>query len=314
VAQTSAEARLFANPKEQGFPLATKLIAAIVMYGVSFGLMLGIRPAFGPAAVTAANGFAFAAAGAVAIVIMLTLVRNKALPLGTWYRLVLPLMATGFVLLAMPGETMRIVASIITMLGFVLFDMLVWFALSASAYESGCSSIEVFGWGKSSVCSGIFLGLMFGSRLGRITGGSVSLVAVSTAVAFGLFVATSLLVTDRQLPVLGQSVKLAASGGGETPSAESHRLPLWRQSCDQLAAEYGLSPREAELLVLLAKGQRPNRIGKALYISRGTVNTHMRHIYQKLGVHSQEGLVDLVEANFRSLCDSNQHLEADSQG
>ena len=37
-------------------------------------------------------------------------------------------------------------------------------------------------------------------------------------------------------------------------------------------------------------------IQEALYISAGTANTHMRHIYRKLDVHSQHELIDLVES------------------
>ena len=34
---------------------------------------------------------------------------------------------------------------------------------------------------------------------------------------------------------------------------------------------------------------------EALVISRNTVKTHVRHIYAKLGCHSQQELIDLAE-------------------
>ena len=56
------------------------------------------------------------------------------------------------------------------------------------------------------------------------------------------------------------------------------------------AAEGGdlrLSPREEEVLHLLAKGHRSKEIADELGIGLGTVNTYVRHIYEKLHVRSR---------------------------
>ena len=48
-----------------------------------------------------------------------------------------------------------------------------------------------------------------------------------------------------------------------------------------------LSPREDEILRLLARGHRSKEIADELQIGSGTVNTHIRHIYEKLHVRSR---------------------------
>ncbi|HEY1717948.1 MAG TPA: response regulator transcription factor [Verrucomicrobiae bacterium] len=48
-----------------------------------------------------------------------------------------------------------------------------------------------------------------------------------------------------------------------------------------------LSPREAEVLDLLAKGYLYKEIGESMGISYATVHTHIRHIYEKLHVRSR---------------------------
>jgi len=58
-----------------------------------------------------------------------------------------------------------------------------------------------------------------------------------------------------------------------------------RPSADATATE--LSPREEEILRLLARGSRSKEIADRLEISPGTVNTHVRHIYEKLHVRSR---------------------------
>ncbi len=46
----------------------------------------------------------------------------------------------------------------------------------------------------------------------------------------------------------------------------------------------GLSPREREILALLAEGRTQGQIATALVISSKTVATHIQHILSKLGV------------------------------
>lgn len=53
------------------------------------------------------------------------------------------------------------------------------------------------------------------------------------------------------------------------------------------AAGETLSPRERQVLDMLARGYLYKEIADALQISVGTVNTHARGIYEKLQVHSR---------------------------
>ena len=68
---------------------------------------------------------------------------------------------------------------------------------------------------------------------------------------------------------------------------------------DAIVLRYGLSPREREVMELLVRGYSTDRIGKDLHISYHTVKTHVYHIYQKVGVHAQQELIDLVEERLR---------------
>ena len=73
------------------------------------------------------------------------------------------------------------------------------------------------------------------------------------------------------------------------------RTKAFRKGCDRLAREGHLTKRESEVLTLLAKGASVSHIEEKLFISSSTVATHMKHIYQKLNVHSRKELYDLVE-------------------
>lgn len=69
----------------------------------------------------------------------------------------------------------------------------------------------------------------------------------------------------------------------------------FREKCDIVAKRYHLSPRESEVLSLLATGRSASYIQDSLCLSKSTVATHREHVYQKTGVHSKQGLIDLVE-------------------
>lgn len=70
----------------------------------------------------------------------------------------------------------------------------------------------------------------------------------------------------------------------------------FRAKCETVANTYLLSRRETEIIFFLAKGHNAAYIQEKLYISEGTAKTHIRHVYKKTNVHSQQELMRLVES------------------
>lgn len=65
------------------------------------------------------------------------------------------------------------------------------------------------------------------------------------------------------------------------------------------------SPREQEVLVCLARGLSDRAMAQALFISVRTVQTHLAHIYEKLGVHSRtEAALMAVHAGWLSTAEN----------
>ncbi|MEE0706264.1 MAG: helix-turn-helix transcriptional regulator [Adlercreutzia sp.] len=96
------------------------------------------------------------------------------------------------------------------------------------------------------------------------------------------------------------SVKAAELSAPTTPGQQAEQqaqqLGRFKRKCAVVADTFLLSRKETEVLFLLAKGRNSAAIQESLYISAGTANTHMRHIYRKLDVHSQHELIELVES------------------
>ena len=70
---------------------------------------------------------------------------------------------------------------------------------------------------------------------------------------------------------------------------------LLNERCSSAANEYHLSPRETEVLGLLARGRSLQAIADSLNVAYSTVKTHTDRIYAKMGVHSRQELIILLE-------------------
>ena len=100
---------------------------------------------------------------------------------------------------------------------------------------------------------------------------------------------------------LGAAALLFAGFNGKvTVSEEMFSAPqgdqLERAVCD-LAQECGLTPREREVFAMLARGRNREYIQEQLVVSRNTVKAHVKHVYAKLGIHTHQELLDMVEGN-----------------
>lgn len=81
----------------------------------------------------------------------------------------------------------------------------------------------------------------------------------------------------------------------EDASETSQQIDLINQRCQELGKLHNLTPREIEIFALLARGRNGSFIMNHFVVSRNTAKSHIKHIYTKLGVHSQQELIDLVE-------------------
>jgi DNA-binding CsgD family transcriptional regulator len=88
---------------------------------------------------------------------------------------------------------------------------------------------------------------------------------------------------ERRLWRIGREFEGAEVIPGVTGVADPYALPEVAQ----------LSPRQWEVLTRLLQGDRVPRIAEELLVSQSTVRNHLGDMFKKLGVHSQEELLDL---------------------
>ena len=84
---------------------------------------------------------------------------------------------------------------------------------------------------------------------------------------------------------------------------DGSRYKLIRSIPVERSCNLSLSPREREIVRMVAQG-RPNKvIAAVLNISSWTVCTHLRRIFAKLGVSSRAAMVATVAADFEGAID-----------
>ena len=102
--------------------------------------------------------------------------------------------------------------------------------------------------------------------------------------------ATVLLFSEKEL-ASKWGVSILEEGGLVQRTEEEERVG---ERVEELARTYRLSPREEEVLALLADGKTGRVIQQELFIAEGTFKAHTRHIYEKMGINSRKELFDLL--------------------
>ena len=128
-------------------------------------------------------------------------------------------------------------------------------------------------------------GVMAGIAIAQLWGGPAAVQAFAVALGLAVAVAFTFMFTERDCTDVLASLP------------EPDHAPRFREKCEHVAGHYGLSARELEVLVLMAKGRSASRVAEDLGVTLATINSHVNHIYRKLGVHSRQELIDVIEQN-----------------
>ena len=89
-----------------------------------------------------------------------------------------------------------------------------------------------------------------------------------------------------------ENIREAVSGGAPmSPEVANRVIRLFRDIRPPERVEYDLTPHETRLLKLLVEGHNYTTAAEELRVSYNTIKFHMRHIYEKLQVHSKSEAV-----------------------
>jgi DNA-binding NarL/FixJ family response regulator len=91
--------------------------------------------------------------------------------------------------------------------------------------------------------------------------------------------------------LLDALTEVVAGGAPMSPEIARRVITLFRDFRPPERASYRLTPQETELLKLMVDGHHYKTAAREMGISTNTVSFHLKHVYQKLQVHSKSEAV-----------------------
>lgn len=216
------------------------------------------------------------------------------------YRLSLPIMVAGFVAIALFFDTHAAVSILLINVGYEFFDILTWVLFVDVSRRKNENALHIFGLGVAFMFAGMGVGTMAGKACdAMIASGDVQISVVAMLATLCLVVVAFMVLPEGVVSQLSQTMRTnrKEKEADEAPAVAvaDARAGRLEQHCACVARDYGLTPRESEVIVLLAYGRTLSIIARDLQIAKGTARTHIENIYRKLDVHKQQELIDLVE-------------------
>lgn len=199
----------------------------------------------------------------------------------TIYRFAFIILALGFIAAALNSQDLAFVQSCFSASNSIITALATTFVCAAAALRHISAA-----WTYSALMLGWHVMPLVVRRLISLTGFD----AGAAGMLFAIIATAALLV-----------FALAVWKGSDLLSqwrtaCEVDERDLFLERCQALAVRGKLGERETGVLVLLAQGKSYTQISEQLFIAMGTVRAHAGHIYDKLGVHSRQELVELIES------------------
>ncbi len=264
------------------FSFPWKPVLLVAIYSFAFGLQeAGAYQTSGP---HSSPGMVACALVVVAGIVLL----GDRVEFSTIYSLWLPFMSAVFLALPALGGMTPWLCNFFANWGYAASEIFVMTMIGSIAYRYGVSAIWLFG-----IERGVRAMAMLGGRLldQHVLGLTVP---TGTVVVAAVLVATFLVLSEKKLNAMW-GVQMREDDAGAAAHNEAARRNALGKRCAELGRSYRLSQREEEVLLLLALRKTAGDIERELYIANGTAKAHIRHIYQKLDIHSREELFALVD-------------------
>lgn len=272
------------------FGLNRTVVTSFVVFGVAFGYMQ-YQSVFEPAS-TFQSQLLLVVRGSTALIFFLGTVFLKWRPHIT-YRVGMALMIAGFMILPFASQASGFagLSESIVMAGYTCFDIMVWTILAELAYCSSIAPESTIGSGRGLLHLGIVTGMGIGICLSLMPLSGITMAVVTTSVGYLLVIAVILIISDQY--GLWSLLKYGSMYIDESEEGADRLSP--GEKAAMLAARYNLTVREREVLSLLLAGRSARYIAEQIYVSENTVNSHVRHIYEKLDIHNRQELLDRAE-------------------
>lgn len=262
-----------------------KLIAIALFFGASFGIMKGLLAPAGNEWIVVRDLLNIVAIVGGSLAIFVTMSVYKMDFDHLTYQIALPLMAAGFLFLPL-AEPWNVIGTAVHQAGYQYFYIVLWALWPVVVARGKVPAGWVVGWGLFSIQLGQFIGSVAASIVIGLITTELQMAMLSAGFIFAILIIA--------LFALGNGSANTAWGFVK-PMEEADTASDFEKAGTRLARRCHLSPREVEVFFLLAKGRNRAFISEELVIGDETTKSHIKSIYRKADVHSQQELINLIE-------------------
>ncbi len=289
------------DPKIMPTPLL-RILFGVAAYSMVTGIVLGVMICREGGGFDAIDRLSLLSPLTVGLAVALIIgFRRSPRPLATLYRFCMPAIIAGLITLSTANEGGFAIACAIIVMGFQGFDIIVMIVLFDGSRHYQNLSIRAFLMGRFANVTGLTAGWALGAAL--VLGyapSSLTLSNLCLAAVLGITLVTALTLLEKDLFPRTSSISDPAPAAiAESSERSTQDTPPARDPDDALsdiAREHGLSAQETRVFLFLAKGYSRKTIQEKLFIASATVDSHVAHIYRKLGIHSRQELINLAES------------------
>ena len=271
-------------------PLSSTLYVFQLIVFVAFGFALRFGEVDGSPSFSTASGALCSAA-----LLALVFARKGRLSLDALCNLVVLALVAGMALASTASPDGTHVATTVLAVGNAFYNAFITCVLVNLAQRNRYAALSTFGWangiGGLGTTLGAFMGTSANGLLAADNAGALSLVVVAFLTVFVGYVLFAL----RNYSFHAEIESVVEPAPVATAQIALNAEELFSARCHDIARVHGLTPREEETFAMLARGRNREYIENALQVSRNTVKAHVKHVYAKLGIHSHQELIDLVE-------------------
>ena len=198
-------------------------------------------------------------------------------------------------------------------LGYSLFDIVVWYLLAVCAFDTRTDGGVITGFARACTIGAMAIGSIAGISMQNLQFydyQSARLIVLTFLILYALYLTSKRFSKSQNLVQEFKGLfdyKTETSEEADELSFESLGRDgdkvIQEEEPDNSddnpfelqAMEHNLTRREAEVFMYLAQGRTAKFISEELYISNNTVRSHTQRIYEKLGIHSKQELIDLAQ-------------------
>lgn len=272
------------NTRTLDFPKAT--IWIVFAFGLSLGCMWVLVFNLGADNVPLWCGIAFVGLGIVSVVGYRSFMVTYELEFGYALRVTTLFAVCAFLLAPVLMGTVPAAAAFFLGLAWATQVLLLALLPIQISSKLPVNMLSVAAGGAVPYAFGVSVGsFAAGQIVGNLPG--IEGISAVTALACIALTMSTLFFPSRKADASQMGMKVR-------PGNELYQDKVERR-CTEVAQRWSLTPREQELMQMLVMGKTRSKIAEELVISEETVKTHVKHIYEKLDVHSLRELVMLVE-------------------